>query len=176
MTPRQKRIIGVLVIANAAVILALIVFVAHSSPATSATPLPVSPYSSTGPAGLLSLQTCQQRAVQLLSQAGLGGTATFISDGTLRLDLVYPLPEDQKAGEAAQQVWTAFDIAWALSQGQCDSFCQILVVIQAQGTQSPIQIQASVDRIDLEAFHNGELSESDFIDRVQYEVAPLDGR
>jgi hypothetical protein len=29
---------------------------------------------------------------------------------------------------------------------------------------------------DLEAFHSGELSESEFIDRVQYEADPVDGR
>jgi hypothetical protein len=178
MTPRQKRIIGVLVIANGAVILALVLFVARFSPASSPTPLPspVPHDPSAGPPGVLPSQVCQRRAVQLLSQAGLAGTATFISGKTLRLDLVYPIPQDQNAEEAAQQVWTAFDIARALSEDQCDSFSHISVMIQAQGAQSSIQIRASVDATDLEAFHSGELSESEFIGRVQYEADPVDGR
>jgi hypothetical protein len=174
MTPRQRRIIGALVIANAAVILALVVLVARFSPATSATPLPspVPPH----PAGTSSPQICQRRGVQLLSQAGLAGTATLISDRTLRLDLVYPIPGGQNAEEAAQEVWTAFDIAQALNQDQCNYFSHVAVVIQAQGAQSSIQIRASVDTTDLDAFYSGELSESEFIDRVQYEARPVDGR
>jgi hypothetical protein len=178
VTARQKLIIGVLVFANGAVILALVVFVARFSPAISSTPSPspVPPYPSAGPSGPLSSQLCQRGAVQLLSQAGLGGTATFIPGKTLRLDLVYPIPQDQHAEEAAQQVWTAFDIARALSQDQCDNFSHVVVVIQAEGTQSSIQIRAGVDTTDLEAFHSGELTEAQFIDRVQYEADPVDGR
>jgi hypothetical protein len=178
MTPRQKRIIGVLAIANGAVILALALFVVRFSSATSAMPLPWSatPHSPAGPEEALYPEACQRRAVQLLSQAGLGGTAAVLSGETLQLDLVYPIPQDQDAEEAAQQVWTAFDIARALSQDPCGDFSHVTVVIQAQGargeavTQSSIQIHASVDTTDLEALHNGELSEGEFIDRVQYEA------
>jgi hypothetical protein len=176
MTPRQKRIIRVLAIANGAVILALVVFAARFSPITSPTPWgsPLPPYPSPGPSEAPSWQACEQRAVQLLSQAGLGGTAASTSNKTLRLDLVYPVPQDQEAEEAAQQVWTAFDIAQALNQDQCDNFSHVTVVIQTRGAPSSIQIRASVDTTDLEAFHNGELSESEFIDRVHYEAHPVD--
>jgi hypothetical protein len=92
------------------------------------------------------------------------------------LDIVYPIPGDQNAEEAAQQVWTAFDIAQALSQDQCDGFSRVTVVIQAHGARSSIQIRAGVEARDLNAFHDGELSESEFIDRVQYEADPADGR
>jgi hypothetical protein len=49
-------------------------------------------------------------------------------------------------------------------------------MIQAQGAQGSIQVRASVDATDLEAFHSGELSEIELIDRVQYEADPVDGR
>jgi hypothetical protein len=169
MTPRQNRIIRALVIANAAVILTLVVFVAHLPPAPPATPLP-----SPGPSGPLSARACQWHAVQLLSQASLGGKATLTSDQTLRWDVVYPVLEDQNAEEAAQHVWTVFDIAQTLSQDRCDRFYHVAVVIQAQGTQSTIQIRASVDTTDLDAYYNGELSESEFINRVQYEARLLE--
>jgi hypothetical protein len=174
MTPRQRRIIGALVIANAAIILALVVFVASFSPATSAKllPSPVPAY----PAGMASSRTCEQRGVELLSQADLAGTVSFISDGTLQLDIVYPIPQDQETEKAAQQVWTAFDIAQALKQDQCDTFSDVAVLIRAQGTRSSVQIRASVGSTDLDAFYNGGLSESDFIDRVQYEARPVDMR
>lgn len=178
MTPQQKRIIGALVIANATVILTLVVFVARFSPAASATPLPspIPPHPTAGPASSLSSRACQQHAVQLLSQAGLGGTAALTPGRTLRLDLVYAIPQGQTAEEAAQQVWTAFDIAQALSGDLCDAFSHVTVLIQAEGTQSATQIQASVDITDLEAFYNGELSESAFIERVQYQAQTVDGR
>jgi hypothetical protein len=199
MTPRQKSIIWVLAIANGAVILALVVFVARFSPEASPTLLPsaappdpsggpspalssvqaTSPSTSSGqrpgqaPPGALSWEECQQRAVRLLSQGGLGGTATLVSDRTLRLALVYPIPKDQTVEQAAQQVWTAFDIAQALTQDQCNDFFHVTVVIQGQGAQSSIQIRANVDAADLEAFYGGELSEGEFIDRVQYEAEPV---
>jgi hypothetical protein len=168
MTSRQKCIVGVLAVANGAVILALVVVLTRLSPATSATSLPSSV--PPGPS-----DACERRVVQLLSQAGLSGTAGFISGETLRLDLVYPIPQDQAAEEAAQQVWTAFDIATALSQGQCGDFFHVTVVVETQGAQNSLRIRADVDRTDLEAFQNGELSESDFIDRVHYEAQSADG-
>jgi hypothetical protein len=109
----------------------------------------------------------------LLSQAGLAGTVSIASDQTLRFDIVYEIPRDQDAEEAAQQVWTSFDIVRALSQDQCKDFSQVVVVIQGQGAQTSIHIRASVDATDLEAFHGGQLSESEFIDRVQYEAYPV---
>jgi hypothetical protein len=72
-------------------------------------------------------------------------------------------------------VWTAFDAARALSQDQCESFSRILVLIQAHSPTDSLQIRASVDAADLEAYSLGEVTESTFIDRVQYEVDWSDG-
>ena len=171
-------------IANCVVVLAVVILVARplsatapTSPSSSALPS-ASPGTRTGseqPQGRATStsrlpQACQRRAVDLLSRAGLGGTIALLSDETLRLDLVYPIPQDQDIEEAAQQVWTAFDIAQALSQDQCDSFSGITVLIQTQGPQSSVQIRASVDSADLGAYYGGEITESVLIDRVQYQV------
>jgi hypothetical protein len=96
-------------------------------------------------------------------------------DGTLRFDLVCPVPQDQDAEDAAQQVWTAFDTAQVLSRDQCDSFSRITVLIQAHSPEDSLQIRASVVAADLEAYSRGEVTESTFIDRVQYEVDWSDG-
>jgi hypothetical protein len=190
MTPRQKRIIGALVIANCVVVLAVVILAtrplsatAPTSPSSSALPSasPGTPTWSAQPQGRATPtsrlpQACQRRAVDLLSRAGLGGTIGLLSDETLQLDLVYPIPQDQGVEQGAQQVWTAFDIAHALILAQCDSFSGITVLIQAQGSQGSLQIRARVDSADLEAYYGGEITESVFIDRVQYQVDGADER
>jgi hypothetical protein len=170
MTPRQKRIIGALAIANGLIILTLIVFLTRfSGPIPSAPlPTPVPTY----PSGALSSQECQQRAVQMVSQAGLAGTATVIPGESLRLELVYPMAPGESLASAAQQVWTAFDIAIALTENRCDIVSRVEVQIEprSRGAQGLTQIRASVDVADLKAFHSGKLSESEFIDQVQYKA------
>jgi hypothetical protein len=124
---------------------------------TPATPLP---------------ETCQWKATQLLAQAGLGGTVTSAPDSTLRFDIVHPLAPGQTADEAAQSVWTAFDIALALveQEDECDLLGQIEVAILAQGSLTDTQINANVSIADLVAFGAGELTEEEFAARVTYQV------
>lgn len=172
MTPRQKRIIGALVIANVALLVTLLIFVPRFSGSRS-------PLSRPSPVPTYDAQTrlspaCRQRAVQALSQAGLGGRASLAGQ-TIRFDLVHRITEDGSTEDVAQQVWTALDVARALADDECDAFSRIEIVIEGQGTPRPIWIHAAVDAADLKAFHGGELSESAFIDRVQYRIEPSDG-
>ncbi|MGD2105939.1 MAG: hypothetical protein PVJ55_12585 [Anaerolineae bacterium] len=94
-------------------------------------------------------------------------------DGTLHFDLVCRGAQDTEAGDVAQHVWTAFDVGLALADGQCDTFSRMEIVIQTDGASRPSQVFAAVDMADLEAYHGAELSESAFIDRVQYRIEPV---
>lgn len=170
MTRRQRYIVGLLAIANAALLVTLLVFATRFSASTSSLlglPSPVPTYG---------VQThlappCQRRAVEMLLQAGLGGTTT-LAGRVLRCDLVYRAATDGHAEDVAQQVWTAFDVAMALVEDQCEPFSRVEIVIEAQGAPPSTQIYAAVDLADLEAFYDGELGEDAFIDRVDYRVKP----
>ena len=167
MTPRQKRIVGTLLIVNSAFFAALLIFVTRfwgsMAPLTVPTPVP------TYPVETHFRPVCQQRAAELLSEAGLGGRATLVEQ-TLRLDLVHPVAQAGQAGDVSQQVWTAFDVVLALADGPCEIFSRIEVTIETQDVPRPTQVCADVDLSDLRALHAGELSERVFIDRVQYRV------
>ena len=177
MTPRQKRFIAALAIANSVVILALVVLVTHPS-GTSPSPLPHTPmpslphsHTSTPPhthTPTPPQETCQWQATQLLAQAGMGGTVTLTPDGPLRFDIAYPLAPGQTADEAAQLVWTAFDVSQALVEDECNPFTRVEVTVLAQGSLTDTQISASASVADLVAFGAGELSEDEFIERVAY--------
>ncbi len=176
MTPRQKRIIGALAIANGVILLALIVFVTRFSGSSSSAPLstPVSTHLS----GSLSAQECEQRALQSILRAGFGGTVAVVPGESLQLNLVYPMAPDESVDDLAQRVWTAFDIAIALTDDGCDIVSRIDVRLEprSHGAQGPTQIYASVDAVELKAFYEGELSESAFIDLVRYEATSADGQ
>jgi hypothetical protein len=142
-------------------------------------------------------EACQWWATQMLAQAGLGGGVALIPDGLLRFEIVYPLAPGQTVEDAAQSAWTAFDIALVLlEQGQgrpgrdaaCDVFTRVEITIlpfrPSPGTDLSeldrttdyveAQINANVDADDLVAFHAGELSEDEFIERVTYSVSSVD--
>ena len=183
MTSKQRRIIAVLAVANTIVILALVVLVTRpSSTHLSPSPTPTLPHSHTA-----QQETCQWRATQLLAQAGLGGTVALAPDGPLRFEITYPLAPGQVPEEAAQLVWTVFDVALALDElagsGEQEagsrnedtngSFTQVEVTILAQGIQTDTQVSATVSAADLAAFGAGELSEDEFIERVAYTTTEL---
>jgi len=194
MTSRQKRIVAILAMANIVVMLALIGLVTRGS--------------GTGPSPRPSYQTptplqeaCQRQAVQLLADAGLGGTVTLAPQGTdsvpstpewsLRFHIAYPLApgemvnadtggasaDVERSSEAAQSVWTAFDVALALQEqdAQCAIFSQVDVTVLVQDSQTGTRISASARTADLVSFHAGELSEDDFIDRVTYVTSAVGG-
>jgi hypothetical protein len=173
MTPRQRLIVGVLVVANAAVILAIVALVTRPGvspvPSFANTPSPASSPSSS-PAPVLPPTDCRWRATQLLAQAGLGGTVVITSDGSLEFDIPYTLEPDQMVDEAAQTIWTAFDVALALREYRCVAYSQVRVTILAHGDQVDIQINAAVSTADLVAYGAGALSEDEFIDTVIYSV------
>ena len=160
MTLRQKRLVVAMVIANVVTILALMVLVTLSS-GTNPSPLPTStperpplgppqpwgggwspldpPRQSRGRlpqpwgGGWSPQGTCRWQATQLLAQAGLGGTVALIPDGSLRFEIASILAPGQTADEAAQSVWTAFDVALDLQEqkSECATFTQIEVTILA---------------------------------------------
>jgi hypothetical protein len=184
MTLKQKRIIAILAIANVVVILTVVGLMAHptgpSTSLSSPTPLPPQPtcQASPHPAAI-------RQATQLLAQAGLGGMVTLAPNGSLSFDIVAPdgmdaaAPTSETASavdDAAQSVWTAFDIALALndllqeSTIPCAAFTQVEVTILVRGDQSDTQIEANVSLPDLLAYDAGELSESELIERVTYDV------
>jgi hypothetical protein len=163
MTRRQRTIIAILAVADIVAILALMALVTRPA-GTGPSSLPASRTPTTPQ------QTCQWRATQLLARTGLGGTVTLTPDGPLRLEIAYPLAPGQAADEAAQSVWTAFDVALALQEqaGECAIFTQVEVTILAQDNRADTHISASVSVVDLMAFDVGELSEARFIERVSY--------
>ena len=125
-----------------------------------------------------------------MAQAGLGGTVTLTSGNSLRFEITQSLshPVTQSPNEAAQSVWTAFDVALALQEqeDECATFTQVEVTIlavrlnahdEAHSGQtdafSSWQIYASVSAADLEAFSAGELSENEFIERVTYTTSVI---
>ncbi|MEE9615578.1 MAG: hypothetical protein V3T90_01050 [Anaerolineae bacterium] len=184
MTSKQRCIVAVLVVANAVVVVALVVLVTRpSSTHLSPSPTPTLPHSPTS-----QQETCQWKATQLLAQVGLGGTVTLPPDGPLRFEITYSLAPGQTApenvNESAQLVWTAFDVALALDElagsGEQEagsrnedtngSFTQVEVTILAQGIQTDTQVSATVSAADLAAFGAGELSEDEFIERVAYTI------
>jgi hypothetical protein len=186
MTLKQKRTIAILAIANVIVILTLVGLMAHptgtstSSSSSSPTLLPLQPtcQASPQPAAI-------EQATHLLAQAGLGGMVTLDPNGSLNFDIVAPDRVDRTSSasetasaedDAAQSVWTAFDIALALndlaqeSAKPCAAFTQIRVTILVRGRQTDTQIEANASLPDLVAYDAGELSESEFIERVTYDV------
>jgi len=183
MTSKQRRIIAALAAANTIVILALVVLVTRLS-GTRPVPLPPSHTPTLLHTPTSQQETCQWKATQLLAQAGLGGTVALAPDGPLRFEITYPLAPGQVPEEAAQLVWTAFDVALALdelagsgeqeagskNEDTCGSFTQVEVTILAQGIQTDTQISATVSAADLAAFGAGELSEDEFIERVVYTI------
>jgi hypothetical protein len=183
MTSKQRRIIAVLAVANTVVIVALVVLVTRLS-GTRPAPLPPSHTPTLLHTPTPQQETCQWRATQLLAQAGLGGTVALIPDGSLRFEITYPLAPGQVPEEAAQLVWTVFDVALALDElagsgGQeagsknedtNASFTQVEVTILAQGIQTDTQVSATVSAADLTAFGAGELGEDEFIERVVYSI------
>jgi len=164
MTSRQKLIIAILAIIDIIVILALVALTLRpSSPGT----LPLST-----PMLVPSQQVCQWEAAQMLSQIEPGGAVVLTPDGLLNFEIIYSLLPGETADEAAQLVWTAFDVALALRERECE-LTGVKVTILAQGDRSDTRIRASVSAIDLVAFDAGELSEDEFIERVTYTTSPL---
>jgi hypothetical protein len=155
MTRKQKYIIAILAITNVAVTLALIVLTTRPTATRPHTPSPP-----------ISQDDCQWSATQLLAQVGLGGTVMLTADGALDLNITYPLAPGQVTDDAAQEIWTAFDVALALHEQGCSSFTQIRITILAHDTQ----IDASVSTSDLIAYSADELSQEEFIERVTYTV------
>ena len=160
MSPRQKYIVITLAIANVVAILALVALLTR-------TLTPSHPHTPT-----LLPETCQTlprsaiawRATQLLAQAGLGGRAALTTGGSLDLKINYPLAPSQTMDDAAQAVWTAFDIALALHEEECPAFTQVTVMVHSNQTNT--QINASVNTSDLIAFGANELSQDEFIEHV----------
>jgi hypothetical protein len=188
MTTKRKLIVAALATANCIVILVMVILITRSLDATppslhtptltgdptepdQTTSTPSSSAKLTGEAPrpqtltpvASSLETCQWKAAQLLAQTGLRGAVTLTPDGLLRFDITY-LPAT--AGEAAQLVWTAFDVALALIESECSPFTRVQVTVQ--GDQPDLRISASVSAADLAAFGAGELSENEFIECVIY--------
>lgn len=172
MTPRQKRIIGVLVVTNAVIILGLVLFITRFWGSASSALLPTAV--PTYPPGYLSSQECQQRAAEMMSQAGLSGAAAVVPGGALQLDLAYRDTGAESLGNAAQQVWEAFDVAAALAEDRCAVFSrvEIRIDVRSRSDQKLGRIYAAVPVTHLKAFHNGSLSESEFIDQVTYKAIP----
>ena len=171
MTLRQKRIIGALVITNGILILGLVLFLTRfsSSGLSALLPTPVPTY----PPGSLSSQECQQRAADMMSEAGLSGAAAVIPGELLQLDLVHRGTVAEGLDSAAQQVWKAFDVATTLTNDRCAivSRVEVRIDVRSRSDQELGQIHAAVQLTDLKAFNNGVLSEGEFIDQVAYDAS-----
>jgi len=189
MTPRQKTVLAVMATANILVILTAVVLVTRlpqnppsplptpSQAATYQTPLTSTGISRTEGPTVSPLATpktdlrnnCQREAVQHMSQVGLAGIVMFNPQGSLHLEIVHTLSPGETADDAAQLVWTAFDVILALDT-ECRTIPYAQVTILAQGDQTEVQIDAGVAITDLTAFAAGDLDEEALIDRVTYTV------
>lgn len=170
MTPRQRIILAVLATANVVLVGALILYAAKPSGSGLVHGLP-SPVPTLDGRPRLS-PVCEERATEMLSRAGLGGTVGM-ADGVLRLDLVYRVSPDGPAVDAAQQAWRVFDVAVALADGGCGTFSDLEMVITPQDGLRRDQVHVEVSLDDLQAFYGGKLTESAFIDRAVYRLEPV---
>lgn len=170
MTPKQKRIVATLAVADLVIILGMAALMMHLARVTALPPptpgftTAIAPNTPSRSAS----EMCQWQAVQQMVQAGLSGSATLSAD-TLRFEVITALAPDQTPDDAAQLVWTAFDIALALEEA-C-AFTQVEVIIRIQ--DSDTTLHAGVTVADLVAYSTGALTEDDFIARVTYTI---DGR
>ncbi len=167
MTPKQTRIIAVLALADIAIIAGLIALMAYMAHIT-ALPMPTTHINapvSAVPANPAD-ETCQWQAAQRLTEAGLGGSVALTADGVLRFGIVATLAPGQAAADAAQLIWTAFDVALAMPDACV--FDRIEVTVHIQDTATTLHAGVSV--ADLAAYSAGTLSEGEFIDRVTYTV------
>jgi hypothetical protein len=169
VTTRQKFIIAALAIADIAVILTIALLYVHY---TVYQPLrqPVS--------SAFESHNCRWQAAVLMAQARLSGTANITSDDTLRFEIIYPLVQKQQADQAAQAIWYAFDVAWALQSQyrSCATFTRVEVVVTARREHQETDeasFSAAASVADLVAFYTGSLSEETFIERVSYSVSGL---
>lgn len=186
MTHKQRIIVVVLLIANLIVVLAVVLLVTHlpahspsllPTPAPkSATPPPASPDPSPTPLTVpdenaaSSRRACQRKGAEQLAQTGLGGAVTLAADGTLRFDITHELGPQETIDDAAQLVWTVFDVALVLEE-QCSSpIHRVEATILAKGSQTETWIDASVRMASLAAFARGELDEEAFIEHVTYTI------
>jgi len=182
MSPRQRRIVAALALANALIILVLVALVGRwPVPLPRLSPSPVRlPQTTTAPRPTPALRTrihlppaatpdvCAWQATQMLAQGKLGGAVTLAPNEVLRFKITHPLTSGQALDEAAQSVWAAFDVALFLQEmGGCASR-RVEVVVVVPRDRGEAQIHASADMADLLAFSAGELSEEEFIDRVTY--------
>ena len=146
MTPRQKRIIGGLALANG-VVLAILAAVLSRGPAWLITEMPTpiprldlniqdtmipldaddiritgSPATNTDdgdavpPPALSAHDQCLWEATGRLAAAGLSATVSARTDKTLWFQVTFPLTSSQPFTDAAQAAWTAFDVALALHE------------------------------------------------------------
>jgi len=171
MTRQQKRIIILLAAANTVFLGVLLVVAATRPGGGSSLGLPTPASAVEMPARLT--PTCRQQAAQMLSAAGTTGRA-FLTDQTLRFDLVHRVTEDRPAQYAPQHAWTAFDVALALSDAGCEGFRRTDIIIETQDGADRYRVHAAAQVADLRAHHAGELNESALIERVEYRVQRLD--
>ncbi len=163
MTGKQKALIAALAVADLAVVLGLALVMLNSRPVTPEPPPALPP-------------TCRWEAARLLAQAGVGGT-TATTGGMLRFDLAVPLAPRVEittgVEQAAQTVWTAFDVALALhGREECAAFEGVSVAVAVvDGGRTVGHIAAQVPTAALLAFDRGTLSEEDFIGLVTYSAA-----
>jgi hypothetical protein len=177
MTLKQKLVVGILALANLAVIATLITVVIRPVGSSASHP-PRTPVTATismasfdryAAGEAAAARDCAWQATRLMAYTGLGGTAIWAPNGALRFEIARPLASGEPPDEAAQAVWTAFDIALALQKGKrCAGFSEVSVAIIAQGETGQAEFGARVSASDLVAYGAGSINEETLISRVAY--------
>lgn len=179
---KQKAIVAALALGNVVVIAALTLLVVRgtrgsleaSLPTVVPVPAPLSPTPTPFDryaASVTALErSCSSQAAQLMAYMGLHGAAAWRAGESLRVEGVFPLAPEQSLEDAAQAVWSAFDVALALRRVEnCAGFREVIVTVRVPGEEA-VRIEARVDADDLAAYRRGALDEAALIERVEYAV------
>lgn len=182
MTRKQLLLLVGLLVGNLA-ICALLVFIIQSNrPLTTAelaatlaalptsSPTPTStptPWPTPIPPSEKSL-VCQREAAEALYRLGLAGSVHITPDGRLDITLHSRAPAVERFADVREEVWTAFELALALTEEDCALFDQLWVNVLDTRWDPPrprVTVLAQLD--DLEAWRQGRIIDAELVARLQ---------
>lgn len=154
LTRRQKITLGVLAVANLA-ILAMVSSVLRAGTAD----LPLAPQPDWR-------GTCGSAAARLLAQRHIAGSASIDTDDVLHLHLTGLDMLGQPLSQPTDVAWDALTAAAALSYIGCGPYPSVQVDVPVNDTDT-IRLLVSVNWLDLQAWGHGELDDEQLAKRAE---------